>query len=125
MSFYTNVAELVRGVDEEGLEDVWLSWGVRLSEAEVEAIARAVERTGRIRVLMLGNNQISDVGATRLAEALSTCTLLTKLHLQGNQITDAGAIKLQLASWRAPAIAAPPNGTQANFFRWGRGEGSK
>ena len=101
MLHYDTASELLRAVEAGEEEVVGLRVGVKPSESEVAAIARAVGESGKVKMLVLRGNKITDVGASVLAEAVARSASLTSLYLDNNQITDVGASALAEAVARS------------------------
>ena len=104
MLHYDTASELLRAVEAGEEEVVGLRVGVKPSESEVAAIARAVGESGKVKMLVLRGNKITDVGASVLAEAVARSASLTSLYLDNNQITDVGATKLAEAVARSTSL---------------------
>ncbi|CAM4823680.1 unnamed protein product [Rotaria magnacalcarata] len=59
---------------------------LKLTDLDMEIVAKELEISTSLTKLRLFMNQISDIGAQHLADALRTNTTLTDLELHGNQI---------------------------------------
>ncbi|CAF3407059.1 unnamed protein product [Rotaria socialis] len=59
---------------------------LKLTDLDMEIVAKELEINTSLTKLRLFMNQISDIGAQHLADALRTNTTLTDLELHGNQI---------------------------------------
>ena len=88
VAFYENAAALVSGVERTRFPERYpgMKWGVVLSEEEVEAIARAVGESTRVKKLVLRKNQITDAGAAALARAVrGSASPVSYTHLRAHE----------------------------------------
>jgi hypothetical protein len=69
----------------------------QLSEADVQAISRALKDNRTLTALDLSDNAISDASAKDIAMALKNNHTLKSLNLSGNQISDTGATNIAIA----------------------------
>ena len=84
------------------LQSVDFRWTtfIIINDAQVAALAEAIQRNSTLTDLDLSDSSIADAGATALAEAIQTNSTLTVLHLSENIIADAGATALAKAIQR-------------------------
>ena len=79
------------------LQSFEISWRLKLNDAAVAVLAKAIQTNSTLTHLVLYNSRIAYAGATALAEAIQTNSTLKVLNLTENKIGCAGAAALAKA----------------------------